>query len=388
MVCPEFPPNSIGGGGEVFRALALSLPECGVELDVVCANYCGGCAERSEGGVRVREIPLIRTPAGMPYLRTTLPPTPAGAARLRAAIENGGYEVAHLHGISFATVDLAARILHRLRVPWVFTLHGSPRTPYALGPAVRAGYAAYMLAYGRFAMRAASLRTAVSDAARRFAPIARYMADSRVVANGINVDEYAHDRPERELLGWPHHLARVMLSIGRIEPEKGFDTAVRALAAMSDRGTAYVILGEDWGMLARLRRLAQGLGVAGRVFALGYADVEQKRFALRRSDLVWIPSRNEAFGLVALEAMASGVPVVASASGGLGEILRDGLEDLLVDPGDADALARTSEALLNEPERLHPLKTRLREHASRYDWGGIARTYAQCYRLVVSSKAY
>jgi glycosyltransferase involved in cell wall biosynthesis len=383
MVCPEFPPDSIGGGGEVFLALSRSLPQTGVQLDVLCANYRGGASDRREGDVRVREIPLVPTPSRMPYLRTTLPPTPAGIARLRATFRLASYDVAHLHGISFAMIDIVARMLHRRRIPWVFTLHGAPRTPYAYAP-LGVAYTLYLHAYGGFVVRRAALRTAVSDAARQYAPIARYMADARIVPNGIDAGAYAPHRSEREIPGWPRAAGKVVLSIGRIERAKGYDTAVRALAQMRDRSSVYVILGEDCGALAELGRLAERLGVGERILALGHAGLEEKRFALRRSALVWIPSRNESFGLVALEAMAAGTPVLATAVEGLREILHGNLQELLVDPEDATSLAKKSDAMLQDASCAQRLWPRFEERVGSFRWGDVARRYAECYRDIAS----
>jgi glycosyltransferase involved in cell wall biosynthesis len=380
LICPEFPPNSIGGGGEVFSALSRHLPALGIQLDVISGNYRGGARDWSEGGVRYSEIPLMPTPAATPYLRTVLPPTRAGRRRLRALIASGSYDLAHLHGISFPTVDIAAHLLHKHRIPWVFTLHGAPRMPYRLPAPIRAAYAAYLHYYGSLAISGAAVRTAVSRAAVHFPPIAPWMGDARIIPHGVELEQFAAGTAEREIAGWPMRARNVILSIGRIDYAKGFDVGIRALAALPT-DTAYVVLGDDLGELRRLRGLAERLGVSERFLTLGHATLEQRRFAMRRSALVWVPSRYESFGIVALEAMAAGLPVIASGVEGLRDIFTgENVELLLASPDDAAGLASKSEALLADDAERRRVGERLRARAEDFNWNAIAQQYVECYR--------
>ncbi len=385
LVCPEFPPHTIGGGGEVFGALLRYVTREGVHMDVLCGNYEGGSGAATRmGATIVQEVPLVSTPERTPYLRTTLPPTVTGFRRMRRTLDEGSYDVAHLHGVSFAFVDVPARMLARRRIPWVFTLHGAPRTPYRLPLSLRAAYTAYFHAYGSFVIRRAALRTSVSASARDYPAVAPLMRGALVIPNGIEADEYAAARPERAIAGWPRE-GRVLLSIGRLEPAKGFDTALRALATMREDGLAYVVLGQDCGMGPVLRRLAEELRVSDRFFMLGHADMEQKRFAFRRSEMLLLPSWNESFGLVALEAMAARLPVVASAVEGLCDLFAGELEDVLVPPKDPRALALRVRTLLADDGRAEALRERLTKRAGAFSWDGVAKQYVECYRDVLSA---
>jgi glycosyltransferase involved in cell wall biosynthesis len=378
MICPEFPPNAIGGGGEVFQSLAERLPRFGLQLDVIAGNYRGGGdAARRHDGTRYEEIPLLPTPPAMPYLRTVMPPTASGLRRLHALITPGAYDVAHVHGVSFILIDVAAHLLARAGIPWVFTMHGQPRTPFRHGPILRSAYSAYLRGYGSFVMRRAAVRTAVSAATKTFGPIAGYMCDAHVIPNGVDVEDFSAAMPEEALRGWPQE--PVILSIGRLSYAKGFDIGVRALAMMKQRA-AYVVLGDDAGELRRCRDLARTLGVADRFFALGPATREQIRFALRRSAAVWVPSRWEAFGVVPLEAMASGVPVIASGAEGLAETFAGIDELLLPSPEDAAALAAKTEMLLADRFERERISMRVRTHVRRFDWNGICEQYVRWYR--------
>jgi phosphatidylinositol alpha-mannosyltransferase len=381
MICPEFPPHSIGGGGEVFRALSEAVSRCGVELDVIAGNLDGGDRQWESAGVRYAEIPLLATPAATPFLRTVMPPTRSGFRKLRALIAAGSYDVAHVHGVSFVMVDVAAHLLQRHGVPWVFTLHGQPRTPYRVGFPLSAAYAAYLRAYGRFVVRRAAVRTTVSAATSRFPSIARDMSDARVIPNGVDAEAFSSDLPERAIPGWPAETRNVVLSVGRLTYGKGFDIGLRALASMRTTDAVYVLLGDDAGELRRLREIAGDLALSNRFLTLGQVTREQVRFALRRASVVWVPSRWEAFGLVPLEAMAAGVPVIASGSEGLRETFADGLEELVMaSPDDAVDLAAKTDRILGDGAERRRISGIVRERAKAFDWSVIAGRYVECYR--------
>lgn len=376
LVCPEFPPYSIGGGGEVFSALARELPKHDIELTVLAGNYRGYTDTQIHNGVTVHGIPLVKTPAATPFLRTTLPPTPAGIKTVREVLGRQSFDVAHLHGVSFTFIDAVAHRLKRLGIPWLFTLHGAPRTPARLPFPFGALYRTYFQFYGRTVIRDAAARTAVSAAAARFPLVAGDMQPFEVVPNGIDLSSLHGD--EEAPAGWPDSAA-VLLSIGRLEPAKGFDRVIRALPDIS--GGHYVILGGDGGSQRELRVLAEQLRVADRVHFLGHAGPGVKRYALRRAKLCMIPSRNESFGIVALEAMAAGVPIVTSGAEGLDELFGGDLRRSVAgaDPRD---ISERSRVLLDDAEERDMLIAAGLQRVQEYLWSTIAQSYADVYRRI------
>ncbi|HVB34247.1 MAG TPA: glycosyltransferase family 4 protein [Patescibacteria group bacterium] len=144
--------------------------------------------------------------------------------------------------------------------------------------------------------------------------------------------------------------SRVLLTVGRLlasEPGKGVDTVIRALpqllAAFPD--LYYVIVG-DGDARPSLESLAAGCGVAGRVIFAGEKAAGSLRDYYEAADVFVMPSRQEGFGIVFLEAMAAGKPVVASACGGAQEVVREGEDGFLVEYGDVPALAERLARLL------------------------------------------
>jgi len=144
--------------------------------------------------------------------------------------------------------------------------------------------------------------------------------------------------------------ARVVLGLGRFDPLKGFDIAVRALA---DVPGAYLWLAGEGPQEPELRRLAVELGVAERVRFLGWRD--DVSALLGRADALIVPSRTEALSLVVLEAWAEGVPVIASATPGPSYLIVHGTSGLLVPIGDWAALASAVRDVLRSPSLVTTL---------------------------------
>lgn len=192
----------------------------------------------------------------------------------------------------------------------------------------------------------------VSDFTRRRAlDFGVGLQDTGVASSGIHPD-FLHPAPEQD---WRWRL----LYVGRIDPRKGVDTAVRALTHLPSEATLRAIGGWDASETACMERLAAELGVRDRVELDGQRGREELIEAYGWADAVVFPVRwDEPWGLVPLEAMGRGRPVVATGRGGSGEYLRDGENCLLFGADDAEALAASLRRLSAEPG----LRSRLREH--------------------------
>jgi glycosyltransferase involved in cell wall biosynthesis len=150
--------------------------------------------------------------------------------------------------------------------------------------------------------------------------------------------------------------------IGRIDRQKGIDTAVAALAHLPREATLTVWGTGDARYIEELRQLAAAVGAAGRVRFEGFASDDRLNSAYARADAVVFPVRwNEPFGLVPLEAMGMGRPVVTTSRGGTAEFVRDAVNALVFEAGDARALAGCVERLAED----EPLRARLREEGQR-----------------------
>ena len=170
----------------------------------------------------------------------------------------------------------------------------------------------------------------------------------------------------------------MLLFLGRIQPLKGADLAVDALAALEAFPDAFLVVaggpsgpsGEE--EVARIRDQAGHAGLDGRVFWYPPQPHELVSTFCRAADVCLVPSRTESFGLVALEAAACGVPVVASAVDGLRRLVRHGDTGLLVTERSASAFAAAVTTLLADPAGAEAMGARAAAAAARFTWRAAA----------------
>ena len=201
-----------------------------------------------------------------------------------------------------------------------------------------------------------------------------------VVPSGVDVGQFSPDGPAAERGDRPR-----VLCIGRLVPRKGFDTVLRALGGVPEAeliiagGPAVDELAGD-PEAARLTRLAERFGVADRVRLIGAVARPDVPALLRSADIVVCTPWYEPFGIVPLEAMACGVPVVASAVGGFLDTVVDGSTGTLVPPRRPDRLAAAMRRLLSEPFWREAYGTAGVDRArSRYSWDRIAAATLAVY---------
>ncbi|MEZ5271621.1 MAG: glycosyltransferase [Ilumatobacteraceae bacterium] len=176
----------------------------------------------------------------------------------------------------------------------------------------------------------------------------------------------------------------VLLFVGRIQPLKGPDVAVQALAALGRPDALLLVVGgasgpEGEAEMAHLHRLAAGLGVSGQVRFAPPQPHHILSTYYRAADAVVVPSRSESFGLVALEASACGVPVVASGVGGLLTLVDHGETGYLVPDRDPALFAHYLREIVDHPGHAAALGRRAAERATRYTWNFAAARLRRLY---------
>jgi D-inositol-3-phosphate glycosyltransferase len=179
----------------------------------------------------------------------------------------------------------------------------------------------------------------------------------------------------------------VLLFVGRIQPLKALDVAVAALAQVQRRhpDAVLVVVGGASGAdgpdeVARIEKLAGELGVAGAIRFVEPQPHHMLSTWYRAADVVVVPSRSESFGLVALEAAACGIPVVAASVGGLRTLVDDGRTGILVDGRDPARYAEALSSILDDPARARAMSVAAADMAAGYRWsttaGRLRRLYA------------
>jgi glycosyltransferase involved in cell wall biosynthesis len=300
--------------------------------------------------------------------------SPGNLAALAALLHREQADIAHLHG--FASHDLGRVVSRRLGIANVIHEHATLRVPW----------------HQRLADRVLSGRTdaaiAVSDSVRRFMIRHRSIAADRIVVIGNSVDldrfrfrDLEARRRTRQALGVPQG-TRLVGTVTRLRVEKGTEHLVRAAPAVLARWPdALFVIAGDGPLANELKRLGRELGVAERVRFLGFrSDVPALLAAL---DVLVIPSLTEGFPLSLVEAMAAGVPVVATRVGGVPEVATDGHNVLLVPPADPEALARRTLEILERPELADRLARAGRETAARFGTDAAVARVEALYRSLV-----
>lgn len=211
---------------------------------------------------------------------------------------------------------------------------------------------------------------------------------------GVDLELFTPHGPVEDR-GQPHRI----VSVGRLVPRKGMDLAIRSLrelAVMGRDDVELVIVGgagnstglEDDPEAQRLRALAVELGVADRVVLRGQVSRAEMPAVLRSADAVVCAPWYEPFGIVPLEAMACGVPVIAAAVGGLVDTVVDGKTGLHVPPQDPTAIAAAIADMVGDPEWARELGDNgYRRVKARYSWSRIAADTEKAYQTALGTAA-
>ncbi len=370
LLVPELPPDTIGGGGAVFRALAEQLAARGHEVRVVTSHTHGGpWPDRAE--TRFEVLRLREVPQPAPAYRTYMPPYPWELLRAHALLD--GCDVVNAHGHGHPLVDL----LTTLSVPstrTVYSLHGFLYSIPKRGGVIARAYGAYDDVLGKRALRRSRRVTAVSsavasEAARRGRP------DTIVINNGFEPFERTPALPERivsEMRKGPY-----LLGIGRLEELKGFDIALEALRALRKLGIPLRLLvaGRDNGSLATLRALAERLDIAESVSFTGFVQHAQLPALYREAFAYTLTSRTEAFPAAPLEAMSLRAPCVLARVGGVTDIATDDESALLFESEDSAGMAAAVSRLWHDPALVTRLTVVGVAVSARFAWPAIAAAY-------------
>jgi D-inositol-3-phosphate glycosyltransferase len=190
---------------------------------------------------------------------------------------------------------------------------------------------------------------------------------------------------------------RMVLFVGRIEPLKGVDTLIQAMSCLQLKESQRVhlaIIGGDPSAspremsaeMARLQKLCDDLSVGQTVVFLGKRDQDRLPYYYSAAELLVMPSHYESFGMVALEAMACGTPVIASEVGGLAYLVRDGETGFTIPDQEPEALCEKMSWLLNDHDLRRQMSERAVEYAQDYAWEKIAKQIIGVYEGLVEKE--
>jgi glycosyltransferase involved in cell wall biosynthesis len=335
MGMPSWPPRlllavdslEVGGAERHVVDLALALHRKGYGVEVAC-SVAGGLSESLEAA----GVPVWPLTGRLVKRRVS----PAYARGIRRLLRGGGFDLVHAH--IFASAAAAAIATLGKGLPLVITEH------------TEASWQTWRTRWiSRWAHRRARHTIAVSTPIERRL-IERDGAPSDLVTLIPNAVIPAPDEtPDSASTlpdGWPE--GPLIGVVARLQPEKGVANFLQAATRVSRifPEAGFLVVG-DGPLREELLSLVERLGISKRVRFLGYRT--DSRALMGLMDVLVVPSLTEGSPLIVLEAMAAGIPVVASAVGGIPDQLRHGEEGILVPPDDPDALGEALGALLRDP---------------------------------------
>jgi glycosyltransferase involved in cell wall biosynthesis len=369
-----------GGMRRHLELLCAGLSARGFALTIAGPSEFVGEKMGKRGNGEMSRTPSI---SSFPHFPISITSRPHPINDLRAALAVARYarraDLLHGHGLRGAWIAaLAARIA---RKPFLFTAHNlAPPNPRMFTRRL------FGLVTGR-AAAVLCISRAVADSLLPYCMDAERIV---LIPNGIDLSPFDSLRDRASVLtvlDLAQHLTpsaqRLIVSVGRLAPEKGFDVLAKAAPSVLEAcpDACFVLAGEG-GERERLAALVRAHGMAERFLMPGHCpDVPG---LLSAADVVAVPSRSEGQGLVALEAMAARRPVVASRVGGLTETVADGVNGVLVPPENPAALADALIRLLrDEPARLR-MGEEGRARAERdYTADRMADRTAELYRQIL-----
>ena len=376
-----------GGMNVYIREFVSSLTQAGVSCDVFVRRW----AEELEPVVVVEPgFRVIHVPAGPCDLAKEQ--LPGIVDEFTAWMEQWLTEnpVDVLHANYWLSGVVGHLLKHPLELPLVTTFHTLARVKAEMGdeePRERIDAETKVVA-------CSEVLIANADEEQRQL-VELYDADPdriEIVAPGVDRAFFSPGSSEGARTAIGYEGGPLALFVGRIQPLKGVDIAVQALAQLDDPTTTLMIVGGASGQegdeeVARIMAMIDDLDLTERV---QFVD-PQPHYALstyyRAADVLIMPSRSESFGLVALEAAACGVPVVAAAVGGLRTLVQDGVTGYLIDVRDPAEYARAMNKILGDREHAAALGAAAAVTASRYPWSGLAGRLSGIYTDLVEAQA-
>ena len=377
----EYPPLIEGGLARHVRKLSEQLVAHGVEVHVLSRGDESMPADEDVAGVHVHRVREPGRPRDLGEFVTWV--EHMNADMLAAGVELGDrHDFDLVHGHDWLVAVAGDHLARRFRCPLVVTIHA---TEYGRHQGwVDKHPQSYIHGVERWMANRADRVITCSHYMREHVADIYDLEEARVrvIPNGIDpLDLQAVDDLDRLRARFAAPDERLIVLVGRLVYEKGFQLALEALPGLVERlGDVRFLVAGSGTHEQELRRQAEELGLGEHGTFLGWIGDDVLHSLYRIADLCVVPSLYEPFGLVALEAMASGCPCIVADTGGLREIVpEDERVGLRFNGGDAEHLEAMVERLLTDEPLRERLVAEASEHVLRFDWADVARQTAEVY---------
>lgn len=376
----EFPPLGGGAGNASYYLLNEYAKISSVQVDFITASIDEKYHHLKIGeNVSVHRLPIGKNAANIHYQtkKDLISYTWKAYWFARKLAKKNNYDLTH----SFFTVPcgfISMLLKWEFKLPYIISLRGSD-VP---------GYSERFVGLYRWVTptilkiwKDAAFVIANSQGLKDLALKSNPQKEIGVIYNGIDTKEFfpAGEKRDKDKF--------TIICVSRVTPRKGIRFLVQAFKLLSGRyEQVRMVIAGDGNEKKSLEDLVMSLGLKERVEFLGVVPHENVLEHYQRADIFVLPSLNEGMSNVMLEALATGLPVVATDTGGTKELLTDGLNGLVVRMRDADDLAEKIEKLILNPELKNSMSQESRKLAEKLSWDIVARQYIDLYGKTVSYK--
>ena len=365
---------TFGGSGVVATELGIALARKGHQVHFITYSYPVRL-DFLEMNIHFHEVHVEEYP-----LFHYQPYELALSSKMAYVIKTYHIDILHVHyAIPHAYAGyMAKQMLKRegIEVPMVTTLHGTDITLVGNHPTYKEAVT--------FSINESDIVTSVSESLKQDTlRLFRIDKDIKVIPNFTNIKKSKETSPcKRTVMANPEEL--IVTHISNFRKVKRIDDVVRIFYGIQQKLPAKLIMVGDGPEREIADQLCKDLGIKSKVLFLGNtSDIDR---ILCFTDLFLLPSASESFGLSALEAMAAGVPVVSSNTGGLPEVNEEGVSGYLCPIGDVKAMAEKAIYILEDKTRLAQFKQNARKVAERFDEDRIVPMYEALYYSAIDNK--
>ncbi|QLF49303.1 N-acetyl-alpha-D-glucosaminyl L-malate synthase BshA [Capnocytophaga sp. oral taxon 902] len=365
---------TFGGSGVVATELGIALARKGHQVHFITYSYPVRL-DFLEMNIHFHEVHVEEYP-----LFHYQPYELALSSKMAYVIKTYHIDILHVHyAIPHAYAGyMAKQMLKRegIEVPMVTTLHGTDITLVGNHPTYKEAVT--------FSINESDIVTSVSESLKQDTlRLFRIDKDIKVIPNFTNIKKSKETSPcKRTVMAKPEEL--IVTHISNFRKVKRIDDVVRIFYGIQQKLPAKLIMVGDGPEREIADQLCKDLGIKSKVLFLGNtSDIDR---ILCFTDLFLLPSASESFGLSALEAMAAGVPVVSSNTGGLPEVNEEGVSGYLCPIGDVKAMAEKAIYILEDKARLAQFKQNARKVAERFDEDKIVPMYEALYYSAIGNE--
>ena len=365
---------TFGGSGVVATELGIALARKGHQVHFITYSYPVRL-DFLEMNIHFHEVHVEEYP-----LFHYQPYELALSSKMAYVIKTYHIDILHVHyAIPHAYAGyMAKQMLKRegIEVPMVTSLHGTDITLVGNHPTYKEAVT--------FSINESDIVTSVSESLKQDTlRLFRIDKDIKVIPNFTNIKKSKETSPcKRTVMAKPEEL--IVTHISNFRKVKRIDDVVRIFYGIQQKLPAKLIMVGDGPECEIADQLCKDLGIKSKVLFLGNtSDIDR---ILCFTDLFLLPSASESFGLSALEAMAAGVPVVSSNTGGLPEVNEEGVSGYLCPIGDVKAMAEKAIYILEDKTRLAQFKQNARKVAERFDEDRIVPMYEALYYSAIDNK--